>query len=82
MKVFTISFVFSIATLFILVLLDSSLANLYCVWPLHLLATTGFLGDNLNSIYHDWYEVSMTVSLLTQTLIIYLLTARLSKKKV
>jgi hypothetical protein len=79
MKVFTISFVFSVITLFILVMLDSGLSRLYCVWPLHLIEATGLLGNNPENFYNNWYELSMTFSLFVQSTIIYLLTSRLKK---
>lgn len=80
-KVFTISFVFSVITLFILAVLDSSLSNLYCIWPLHLIVATGILGNNVGSFYNNWYELSMTFSLLVQSTIIYFLTSKLNTKK-
>lgn len=81
MKIFTISFVFSIVTLFLLAMVDRSLSNLYCVWPLHLIAATGILGNNAGSFYNSWYEVSMAFSLLVQSTVIYALTSRLSANK-
>lgn len=80
MKVFTIAFVFSVITLFTLMMLDSGLSNLYCVWPLHLIEATGILGNNSEGFYNDWLQISMTFSLLVQTSIIYFLTSRLRKK--
>jgi len=81
MKVFTISFIFSVVTLFLLIIFDSALANLYCVWPIHLIEATGVLGDNSSAFYFDWYEVSMAFSLLVQSSVIYLCTSRLNKKE-
>ena len=80
-KVFTISFVFSVITLFLLVILDSGLSNLYCVWPLHLITLTGVLGNNTADFYNNWYEFSMAFSLLAQSTVIYVLTSKLNKKK-
>ncbi|WP_413699634.1 hypothetical protein ACLKMH_19735 [Psychromonas sp. KJ10-10] len=79
MKVFTIAFVFSVVTLFILMILDTGLSNLYCVWPLHIIEATGILGNNPEGFYNDWLQISMTFSLLVQTSIIYFLTSRLRK---
>ncbi|MEL0660082.1 hypothetical protein V6255_13150 [Psychromonas arctica] len=79
-KLFTISFVFSVATLFILIMLDSELSNLYCVWPLQLLEATGLLGNNTDSFYNNWYSFSMTFSLFVQSAVIYFLTSKLAAK--
>lgn len=81
MKVFTISFIFSVLTLFILVILDSGLSNLYCVWPLRLVEATGLLGNNPAGFYNNWYELSMAFSLLVQSTVIYVLTSRLNTYK-
>ncbi|PKG39131.1 hypothetical protein CXF74_10090 [Psychromonas sp. Urea-02u-13] len=81
MKVFTISFLFSVTTLFLLVILDSGLSNLYCVWPLHLIEATGVLGNNAGGFYNNWYELSMAFSLLVQSTVIYALTSRLNTYK-
>lgn len=80
-KVFTISFVFSVLTLFLLMNLDSGLSNLYCVWPLNLIEATGVLGNNAQVFYYDWYELSMAFSLLVQSAVIYVFTSRLIHKK-
>jgi hypothetical protein len=66
-------------TLFILIVLDSDLSHFYCVWPLHLIAATGVLGDNAGDFYNDWYVYSMTFSLFVQSAVVYLLTVRLSR---
>lgn len=79
-KIFTISFVFSVITLFLLMILDAELSNLYCVWPLNLIKVTGVLGDNYPNFYYDWYQVSMAFSLLVQSTAIYLITSRLINK--
>ena len=79
MKVFTISFLFSVITLFLLIVLDSELSNLYCVWPLHIIAATGILGNNTADFYYNWYELSMAFSLLVQSSVIYFLTLRLNR---
>lgn len=80
-KLFTISFVFSVGTLFILTILDSQLSNFYCIWPLQLIELTGLLDKNPTVFYNDWYTVSMTFSLLLQSAIIYFLTSKLAIKK-
>lgn len=79
MKIFTISFVFSVITLFLLIILDSELSNLYCVWPLHLIKATGALGSNPEDFYNNWYELSMAFSLLVQSTVIYIFTSRLNR---
>ncbi|WP_284203225.1 hypothetical protein [Psychromonas marina] len=81
MKVFTISFIFSVITLFILVILDSGLSNLYCVWPLHLIKATGLLGNDADVFYNNWYEFSMAFSLLAQSTVIYVFTLKLNTVK-
>ncbi|MBB1274020.1 hypothetical protein [Psychromonas sp. SR45-3] len=81
MKIFTISFVFSVMTLFLLMVLDGELSNLYCVWPLNLIEATGVLGNNAPAFYYDWYEFSMAFSLLLQSAFIYAITSRLMHKK-
>ena len=79
-KIFTISFVFSVITLFLLMILDSELSNLYCVWPLKLIEATGVLGNNAPNFYYDWYELSMAFSLFVQSAVIYVITSRLINK--
>ena len=81
MKIFTISFVFSVLTLFLLIVLDSELSTLYCVWPIKLIEATGLLGNNADSFYIDWFEVSMAFSLLVQSAVIYIITSRLNRNK-
>ncbi|MDN2664712.1 hypothetical protein [Psychromonas sp. 14N.309.X.WAT.B.A12] len=82
MKLFTISFVFSVMTLFMLVFLDAGLSNLYCTWPLYFIEKTGILGNDIVTFYNDWYTVSMSFSLLVQSAIIYFLTSKLAPEKV
>ena len=81
MKVFTISFVFSVLTLSVLIFLDSGLSYFYCVWPLHLIKATGILGNNYAVFYDDWYQVSIAFSLLVQSTVIYILTSKLNTYK-
>lgn len=68
-------------TLFLLMVLDGELSNLYCVWPLHLIEEAGLLGSNAPNFYYDWYELSMAFSLLVQSAVIYAITSRLINKK-
>mgnify|MGYP003625736496 CR=1 FL=1 len=68
-------------TLFLLMVVDSGLSNLYCVWPLNLIEATGVLGNNAPGFYYDWYELSMAFSLLVQSTVIYMITSRLINNK-
>ena len=68
-------------TLFLLMVLDGELSNLYCVWPLKIIEATGVLGNNAPAFYYDWYEFSMAFSLLLQSAFIYAITSRLMRKK-
>jgi len=61
--------------------IDGELSNLYCVWPLNLIELTGVLGNNAPVFYYDWFEFSMTFSLLVQSAVMYTITLRLMHKK-